>query len=470
MNHLPRILIIDDNQAIHRDFSLALAEDLTNPELEASEALVFGTGAKPRALRPVYELEHALNGLEGVEKVRQSVQQDSPFQLAFVDIRMPGIDGVETVERIWRLDAEIQVVFCTAYADYSWEDLACRLGHTDKALVLKKPFDHLEVIQMASTLTEKWRLARQAAMKLEQMELLVSHRTQKYLELQRREFERLRETDPKGELPVAPLAAVDGGGEGGDKEFPMVLVVGSDRNLLRTLKESVEPECRIRTVAKGTDGFDSAREWVPDLVVAETVLPGMDGFELCRRLKADELACHIPVMLVSGAAGAEDVAGRALEVGAEDCLTLPVSVPVFRARIQRWLSHGMPEAEAAGSPPEMVTNRVDADFLRRTTEIVEARMSDFEFDVEALAQRLHMSRRQLLRKLKGVAGCSPNAFVRALRLKRAAQLLRSSGMTVSEITYAVGFADLKHFRSVFREQYGVSPAEYGRGGGADSPS
>jgi transcriptional regulator GlxA family with amidase domain len=118
----------------------------------------------------------------------------------------------------------------------------------------------------------------------------------------------------------------------------------------------------------------------------------------------------------------------------------------------------------------MVTNRVDADFLRRTTEIVEARMSDFEFDVEALAQRLHMSRRQLLRKLKGVAGCSPNAFVRALRLKRAAQLLRSSGMTVSEITYAVGFADLKHFRSVFREQYGVSPAEYGRGGGADSPS
>ena len=107
-------------------------------------------------------------------------------------------------------------------------------------------------------------------------------------------------------------------------------------------------------------------------------------------------------------------------------------------------------------------NQADARFLRRTIEVVEKHMSDCEFDVEALSRMLFISRRQLLRKVMAVAGCAPNVLIRRLRLKRAAELLKYSGFTVSEITYAVGFSDLKHFRQVFREQYAVSPGHFAR--------
>jgi transcriptional regulator GlxA family with amidase domain len=98
--------------------------------------------------------------------------------------------------------------------------------------------------------------------------------------------------------------------------------------------------------------------------------------------------------------------------------------------------------------------------LRRTIDIVERHLADFEFDIAALAHNMAVSRRQLFRKLKAVTGCTPNVFIRTLRLKRAAQLLKESPMTVTEITYAVGFSDLKHFRHLFREQFGVLPGEY----------
>jgi AraC-like DNA-binding protein len=105
---------------------------------------------------------------------------------------------------------------------------------------------------------------------------------------------------------------------------------------------------------------------------------------------------------------------------------------------------------------------LDAQFLRRATDLSEEHMADLEFDVETMARKLAVSRRQLFRKIRAAAGCTPNVFIRALRLKRAAQLLRDSQMTVTEITHAVGFSDLKYFRDLFREQYGVLPGEYAR--------
>jgi len=95
-------------------------------------------------------------------------------------------------------------------------------------------------------------------------------------------------------------------------------------------------------------------------------------------------------------------------------------------------------------------------------EIVEKNLAEYEFDVESLAHQLALSRRQLFRKFKAVAGCTPNVFIRDIRLKRAAQLLRDSGMTVSEIIYAVGFSDPKYFRNIFRERFGVLPGEYNK--------
>src|ERR1700733_5337875 len=191
----PRILIVDDNPNIHRDFELVFDTDYKNLELDVEEKHLFGGSAAGPTHHSTYELDHAFSGLEGVEKVSPSLRADRHYQMAFVDIRMPGIDGVEAVARIWKIDPAIQIVICTAFADYSQEDLTARLGQTDKLLVLKKPFDTIEVTQLAGTLTAKWFLARQAALKMEQMELLVARRTEKVLELQRREAQRIHELD-----------------------------------------------------------------------------------------------------------------------------------------------------------------------------------------------------------------------------------------------------------------------------------
>src|SRR6267142_1110319 len=181
----PRILIIDDNPSIHRDFELVFMDESANAELDMDDQKLYGTPPITIEHKSDFILEYAHSGLEGIKKVTDELAQHRFFQLAFVDIRMPGMDGVETIERLWQIDPKIQVVICTAYADYSQEDLTRRLGYTDKLLLLKKPFDSIEVTQFARTLTEKWYLARQAALKLEQMELLVAQRTQRILDLQR---------------------------------------------------------------------------------------------------------------------------------------------------------------------------------------------------------------------------------------------------------------------------------------------
>jgi AraC-like DNA-binding protein len=205
---------------------------------------------------------------------------------------------------------------------------------------------------------------------------------------------------------------------------------------------------------------------VPDIVISEVRMPGLDGFALCRRLKNDELTSHIPIILL-GTEDSDRCQLKALEVGADDFIAWPFSASLLRPRMENLLQSRRKlqahfRKDASLQPRELATNQVDAQFLRRTIEAVEKYMSDFEFDVEGLSRVIFISRRQLLRKLKAVAGCAPNVLIRRLRLKRAAELLRSSGLTVSEITYAVGFSDLKHFRVVFREEYGMSPGEYAR--------
>ncbi len=462
-NHAPRILIVDDNLNIHRDFDLVLLDNLDNPELDADERRMYGPAAEASITKPACTLDHALSGLEGIERVREALAQDRPYQVAFVDIRMPGIDGVETIERVWQIDPRIQIVICTAYADYSWEDLARRLGPTDKLLLLKKPFDNIEVTLLASTLTQKWFLARQAALKLEQMELLVARRTQKVLALQRLESSVKAQDD-------SPLPATPDGAPAG-KDLPLLLLVAGDDEAGRPIVKGLEADYRVIEAKDGEQGLRQAQETVPDIIVMAGSLPRLDGIGLCRRLKSDELASHIPVILLA-TGSAEDSQVSALEAGADDFLAKPCSLPLLKARVANLLRsrgklHEHDSQELALLPRELAANQLDAEFLRRTIDIVERQLADFEFDVAALAQKMAVSRRQLFRKLKAVTGSTPHVIIRSLRLKRAAQLLEETAMTVTEITYAVGFSDLKHFRTVFREQFGVLPGEYARKGQAE---
>ena len=160
-----RILLIDDSESIHQDFAKILGTDSASSTEEDQALADFfddddddDDDALPvDRERPVYELSSALQGKEGFELAKAACERGEPFALAFVDVRMPpGWDGVETIEAIWKVDRHIQVVMCTAFSDYSWTETIQRLGYSDRLLILKKPFDPVEICQAASALTEKW--------------------------------------------------------------------------------------------------------------------------------------------------------------------------------------------------------------------------------------------------------------------------------------------------------------------------
>ncbi len=173
-----RILLIDDMPSIHDDFRKILAPEGGTAPDDEDDAL-FGDSAMRG--RPHFELDSAYQGCDGAEMVAQSMEQGRPYAMAFVDMRMPpGWDGVETIEQLWRLDARLQVVICTAHADQPWEEVMARLDVRDRLLILKKPFDIIEVSQLAHALTAKWDLARQAAAQISGLEQAVAQRTREF--------------------------------------------------------------------------------------------------------------------------------------------------------------------------------------------------------------------------------------------------------------------------------------------------
>jgi two-component system sensor histidine kinase/response regulator len=178
-----RILVIDDNERIHEDFRKVLSPT-THPEnnLSALEESIFGESYKP-AQQYQFEIDSAFQGRDGVDLVKEAIRRDTPYAIAFVDVRMPpGWDGVETTARLWDSDPDLQIVICTAYSDYSWNEMLSKLGITDQLVILKKPFDNIEVFQLATALTEKWRLTRSARYRLQTLEEAVSQRTRELQE------------------------------------------------------------------------------------------------------------------------------------------------------------------------------------------------------------------------------------------------------------------------------------------------
>ncbi|MBI5800462.1 MAG: response regulator [Verrucomicrobia bacterium] len=173
-----RILVIDDNRAIHDDFRKILCPaSAAVADLSMAEAALFGDQL-PNEAALEYELDSAFQGQEALALVTKSMLENRPFSLAFVDVRMPpGWDGIETITRLWQVDPHLHCVICTAYSDYSWEEMVGKLGRNDRLLILKKPFDNVEVSQLVVALTEKWALARQVRTQMRNMEVLVSDRT-----------------------------------------------------------------------------------------------------------------------------------------------------------------------------------------------------------------------------------------------------------------------------------------------------
>jgi signal transduction histidine kinase len=166
-----RILLIDDNDAIHQDFKKILGGGKSESSAVVdAKAAFFGTAATPAKTSTVFEIDSAFQGQQAVEKVRAAKAEGRPYAMAFVDVRMPpGWDGVETIARMWEVDPDLQTVICTAFADYSWDDMVAKLGAGDRWLILKKPFDPIEACQLAGSLTEKWNATRGERLRLEEV-------------------------------------------------------------------------------------------------------------------------------------------------------------------------------------------------------------------------------------------------------------------------------------------------------------
>ena len=194
-----RVLIVDDAASIHEDFRKILCADTTGGQsLDSIEETLFGTAP---TVRQTFVLDSAYQGQEALALVNQAVADNAPYALVFIDMRMPpGWDGLETIEQLWNVDPNLQIALCTAYSDYSFEAIEARIQYSDQLLILKKPFDNLEIRQMASALTWKWQLAQDAALKLMGLERTVEERVQELLKVSH-----LLQYDALTELPNSTL-------------------------------------------------------------------------------------------------------------------------------------------------------------------------------------------------------------------------------------------------------------------------
>ena len=170
-----RILVVDDSRAIHEDFRKVLGPPATNDTaLDATEAMIFGATEQAES----FEIDTALQGEEALHMVKRAMAEGRPYSMAFVDFRMPpGWDGIETTKHIWAVCPDTQIVICTAFADCSWSEVLSTVKLRDRLLILKKPFDIIEIRQLACSLTEKWRLMQETRSHLDNLDQMVRQRT-----------------------------------------------------------------------------------------------------------------------------------------------------------------------------------------------------------------------------------------------------------------------------------------------------
>ncbi|AMZ74633.1 MULTISPECIES: putative bifunctional diguanylate cyclase/phosphodiesterase [Pseudomonas] len=194
-----RILVVDDTPAIHQDFRKILSPSAgSDDSLDDTESLLFGT---PQVSRLQFQIDSAYQGEEALELVKRAQAEGQPYALVFADMRMPpGWDGLQTIERLWEADPRLQIALCTAFSDYSWETMSERIEFDDQLLILKKPFDTLEIRQMASAMTWKWQLAQDAARKMRSLERTIEERVQELLKVSH-----LLQYDVLTELPNSML-------------------------------------------------------------------------------------------------------------------------------------------------------------------------------------------------------------------------------------------------------------------------
>jgi len=268
------------------------------------------------------------------------------------------------------------------------------------------------------------------------------------------------ETVPEPSEPAPDLAEIKvvTGGKS------IVLIVEDNADLRRFIGEILQPAYQTLEAGDGEEGFALAQAHVPDLILSDVMMPRMDGFQMCEKIKTNEITSHIPVILLTARANRESKL-EGLETGADDYLIKPFDAEELRVRIKNLITQRQRLRERfrerlVVEPREIAVTSADQRFLQRILNMIEEKISDPDFNTEEFSERIGLSRSQLHRKLHALTGQSTTEFIRSIRLKRAASLIKQEYGTISEIAYAVGFSHLSYFAECFRKEFGVAPSEY----------
>ena len=249
--------------------------------------------------------------------------------------------------------------------------------------------------------------------------------------------------------------------EPANPDAPVVLVIDDNADIRRYVSSLLSKDYRVLTASDGESGLRQAQRFVPDIVVCDVMMPGMDGIECCRRLKGEVSTSHIPVILLT-ACSLDEQRIQGYDGGADSYISKPFNSQLLLSRIRNLLDNRcrLKQFFADGRLPERddVTD-LDRDFVSRFKALVEERMKDSSLNVEELGQEMGMSRVQLYRKLKSLTNSSPNELLRRLRLHKAAALLTKTEMGVAEVAYEVGFSSPSYFTKCYKEEFGESPTE-----------
>ncbi len=247
---------------------------------------------------------------------------------------------------------------------------------------------------------------------------------------------------------------------------PLMLIAEDNNDMLSYISEEFKSNYRIIKVSDGNTAYKMSINEIPDIIISDIMMPGMDGVELCRRLKTDDRTSHIPIILLT-ASSSEESTLEGLQNGADDYIPKPFNTSILKARVFNIYQSRLLLRRKFIKDPEASVNEIspsihDERFLKNAYEIVEKYLVDPNFNIQMFSSEIGMSRAQLYRKINAVSGQSVNEFIRIVRLKKAADLLANSQSTISEIVEKVGFNSFAYFTKSFKDYFGVTPSKYKR--------
>lgn len=247
-----------------------------------------------------------------------------------------------------------------------------------------------------------------------------------------------------------------------DSSKPSVLIVDDNADIRSYVHSLLHADYTVIEAVDGSEGIRKAMKYVPDLIISDVMMPGIDGIECCRRLKSELQTCHIPVILLT-ACSLDEQRIQGYDGGADSYISKPFSSQLLLARVRNLIDSHRRLKQFFGDGQTLAKEDVcdmDKNFVEKFKSLLDAKLGDSNLNVEDLGKDMGLSRVQLYRKIKSLTNYSPNELLRIARLKKAASLLASSDMTVAEIGYEVGFSSPSYFTKCYKEQFGESPTDF----------